>query len=714
MANPFATLTEEPESKPGGNPFATLVEKNTYDLADVPAAALKSATKTLTEDVPAAASAAVEHPGEAAKKVGEVALDSTRTVAGLVNPMSVAYPILKSIGLAKSAEKFRELSRDYMMSDPGAAGDIASGLIEKYGGWENVKRAAAEQPLSTTFDIVSLAVPAAKGASAAIKSGTGAVRSMLAAGVPAETRLARAGLKAEEIAHLEPAQADILADIATRSGNRKTLRQEYNRLLHDESEIAPTKSMVTNERIDQSFEDKMRNGSRGPFAVDTMKVADEARAESLAEANAKLRASLTGSNTPMEPVKVGEVIGERFNTAHGSAKKVVSGLYEKAFDPTELAAAGVTANVPKLALQQLPSAIYDSFVNHPRGPFVASKTLAPNTFEAMQALGDFSKSGKLPDMFPPKPAVGGGVSWETTDLMRRYLNGLRESAKMNPTDLTGMRRVLDAFDYQMGKTNPLLNQARKAHSERVDLFDPSRNKSAAGVRGMTQAATNTENTGYTLYNKLFGGTALKKGEALALVNKLKTVFANDPGGMQAVREGAVHRLFNDAKLDKPLSPQRLSTALSEALSGPQAETYRALFTPEQLRALSRRQALASNISKNSQRLNNSGTSYGTESESRRRWAMGVGAVAGSGLATAGRAAGLPIPHVVGEGLGAIIGGAALPLAADPYYASRARSLSSYGRPRAGTLARSLPLPGVATISNAEPVEEARGFFGGGR
>jgi hypothetical protein len=275
-----------------------------------------------------------------------------------------------------------------------------------------------------------------------------------------------------------------------------------------------------------------------------------------------------------------------------------------------------------------------------------------------------------------------------------------------------MRRIMDAYDDQLGKKNPLLNQARNAHSERVNTFDPNRDSSAAGVRDVTKAALNTENTGYTLYNKLFNSSGLKRGEGLGVVKAIKAGVGSDPEAMSAMREGALHRIFRDPLNGEPISPQKASTNLKQVLSGPMADTYRELFTPEQLRALSRQQALANNVARSSKIGNPPNTSYKLESDARRRWAMGVGATLGSGAAYSLHGLGLPVPPLVGEGLGAAAGYAAGRYGLDPFYAAKARRFSSPGRYPVGPS----QLPNLAPAAEEMQSSQNRargGYFGGG-
>ena len=698
---------------PSTNPYDAFVGKESIPASEVLPRAGASVLKTLTEDVPNAVGAAIDDPIGATKSIGRGALDMGRAAVGLVNPASAPYHVMRALGNKDAAEKFREKSRDYMMSDPGAAWDMAEGAAENYGSWDKIKRSAAERPIATATDVASLAVPAIKGAAAGINTIKAAGRAgALTDATLASKSLIGAGLKAEELAHLTPTQLQSLTEFGVEKGWRnKGIQQEYRRLLHDEAGTNATESMLTQDPAARRLEDKMRNGARGPGAVEEIKATDEARAAAFAEANAKLRAELSGSAAPLDPSKIGEVIGQRTQAANGAARKAVTDLYDKSFDPAALSAAGVDPFVPASTLKGVPDAVRAAFSDaHPQGPFVGTKTLAPNTFEAKRALEEFAKTGALPDVISSEvmspaaasAASAAGVSWKQTDLMRRYLNTLRESSRMDPTDLGGVRRVLDAFDSQMGKANPLLNEARAAHAERVNTFDPGRNRAGAGVRNIMQAAANTENDGITLYNKLFDGSHIKKGEAVNTVERLQKIFAADPEGMAAVKEGALQRLFHDTKTWEPLSPQKTSTAIEQALKGPQGAAYRALFTPEELSALSRRQALAENVSRGQEWLNKSGTSYGGETEARRRYGITAGGALG---ASAGHMAGLP--HFVGEIVGGGLGAIAQPTLIDPHFTRAARRMGSYKAPMPSALPYALP---AADATAMRPEQRAHGGF----
>lgn len=712
--NPYDTLIEKPAD---ANPYAALVEPSAYDLKSVPEAAAKSVAKTVMEDIPNAAVGAAQDPLGTAEAVGKGGVETAKQLVGMINmPAMIGHKVLKAIGATESADKFKEVARDWFLSDPDALFNMAADLKSKYGSWEDVKRATAERPLTVVADIASVLPGVGKAAGITKDIGTGLVRAGQLAKIPEAARFAKAGITAEELAHLEPSHLDRLRSAAEHGNwDKKSLRQEYNSILHDEADVTPSQSMITGEHLHQNLEDKMRNGSRGPLAVDAMNAADAERAEQFAASNDKLRYDLTGVQDRLDPAQIGEKIGERFNVAHKNAKKLVSDFYEQAFDPAELAAHKIPLSVPEKTVKGLVNALNDEFINGKRGPFIATASTAPNTMEAQAALKQFSKTGRLPEgVFPGEvmpPPGQSGVSWSSSELMRRYLNGLRTSAKTNPTDLAGMRRVMDAYDTQMGKSNPLLNKARAAHGERVDLFDPQRDRAAAGVRNVTQAAANTENTGYTLYNKLFGGAGMAKGEGLGVVNQLKTIFGTDHAGMQAIREGALHKLFLDPKTYEPLSPAMVSKNIKQAISGPQKETYSALFNDDQMRMLSRRQALADNVANRTRKLNPSATSYGNEAEARRRWAQGIGASAGAGLAGLGHMAGLPIPYGMAELGGGIAGGTMLPKIVDPYYAAQARRMTSPRRtPR--SISPLFPPAAEELISSSD--QQPRGYFRGGR
>jgi hypothetical protein len=260
------------------------------------------------------------------------------------------------------------------------------------------------------------------------------------------------------------------------------------------------------------------------------------------------------------------------------------------------------------------------------------------------------------------PPGASGVSWQSAELMRKYLNGLRRNAvnaansSRDFTDAAGMRYVLDEFDQILGKSNPLLNEARAAHAERLKTFDPDRKTGPEGLRAVMQTAGRTGeggNTGINLYNKLFSGTKMSKGQVEAQLDHLKKIFADDPTGMQAIKEGALQRIFyNDNNVLR--TPKQTATAIRDALEGNGKDTYRGLFVPEELNALRRHQERLNVVGDKQTARNPSKTSYNQNSTASRKYLMSAGAGAGAWL---GHSTGIPY---MGE-IGAMMGAGAAPL-----------------------------------------------------
>jgi len=692
-ANPYADLVEPPKEAETRNPYADLVEPpKSYDWSGALEAGKKSVAKTITEDVPKALKGSLEDPGAAAANVGTFGLDTLRALAGIVSPLSITHHAAKTLGPAlgrpEAGKDYGDFLQKWMGINPDAPVDILKGLYDNYGGPEAIKRSIAERPIGTGFDLATLIAPAWQGTKTGVAALGRSKRAAEAATMMQDqliNRLSGAGLKKAQIEHLAPDQLDFLKKVGVDSGwNKDAILPAYRGTLFDELDMVPTKSMLSGLRAHTEIEDKMRNGSRGPLAVDAMRGADEGRVADLANAHGKLRATLSGASTPLMPAKIGEIIGERFRSAHQGAKNLVTGLYKKAFDPAELAAAGVPEFVPSNLVTGLPNAIARAFEETPTRPGVTfAESAAPNVVAAQKLIDKFSETGRMAaipgDPMPPPGASG--ISWQSADMLRKQLNDLRREAtdaarsnRGSKVDALGMRRILDELDNQFGASNPLLNDARSAHAERVKTFDPDRHQVAKGVDKLADNAQNSLNTGYTLFNDLMSGASMKSGEAVAKVEHLKKIFANDPAGMSAIKEGALHRILLDPETYKPLPPAKAATAMEKAISGPQADTYRALFSPEELKAISRHAEANRIVAKHTEWLNNSGTSYGMESERRKIIAQVKGGAAGAAVAGALHAAGVPVPPWVAEGIGGALGAASIPLFVDPAQAVRARSM----------------------------------------
>jgi hypothetical protein len=256
-------------------------------------------------------------------------------------------------------------------------------------------------------------------------------------------------------------------------------------------------------------------------------------------------------------------------------------------------------------------------------------------------------------MLPP-PGTS-GASWKSVDIMRKYVNGLRESAKANGTDLYAMRQILDAFDEQLGKGNPLLNDARAMHSDRVKTFEPGRWQ-AKDLNTALKIMQHPEESGLAQFNRLFGSGAFKSGEAITSIERLKDVFANDPAGLAAMKEGALQNLFLGKTYD-PLSPKLSSNAIKAALNGPQADIYKTLFTPDELAQLARHQEVLDRVGSFTQPKNPPKTAQVKEALDRSKEFEAKGkARVGAYTDTAGTIIGALLGHASGLGPAGIGGG----------------------------------------------------------
>jgi hypothetical protein len=203
------------------------------------------------------------------------------------------------------------------------------------------------------------------------------------------------------------------------------------------------------------------------------------------------------------------------------------------------------------------------------------------------------------------------------------------------------------FDEELGKSNPLLNDARAAHAARVARFEPQR-LNAAGTNPVLRSLSNANETGQAIYNRLFGGATMKRGEAAALVDQLQSIYGEGSAGMRAVKEGALRRLMVDGN-GNLLSPGKTATAIRNALNGPQGPVYRALLSPEELGKLSRYADTNGIVGAATAARNPSKTSYGLIrsilGEALRHKTAGLGAAAGFAM---GGPAGAGIGYAAGD------------------------------------------------------------------
>ena len=411
-------------------------------------------------------------------------------------------------------------------------------------------------------------------------------------------------------------------------------------------------------------EDQLAHGGRGAGAQQIMQDAREQQATALTDAGQKLRTQLSGAPQPLTPTQIGEQVSGAYKEARGAAKQNTSAYYDMAFDPESLAARGIPQAVPLETIAGLPNALEHAFVhsNQYGGALIPSRASTPNTcYSAILMLRRFSKDGSIPSAFPKvttTPAGATELNWQGVDMVRKQLVGMARGVNpANTTDLAGMRRVISSFDEHFGQANPLLNQARSKYAQYVQAFEPGR-MNAAGENPILKALQNTNNPGQTIYNRLFEGAPLKRGEAGPLIGKLQDMFQQTPEAMQAVKEGALQRLLNDPKTFEPLSPQKVATNVNQAISGPQGEVYRALFSPQELQKLSKYKDLNKLVAETTKRQNASGTSYPMMRLMSKYRPEVIGTAAGTALGALGgpigAGIGAPIGAAVGHGVDSIL------------------------------------------------------------
>ena len=421
-----------------------------------------------------------------------------------------------------------------------------------------------------------------------------------------------------------------------------------------------TRGDVTGSVKQLRAEDQILHGGRGVKAQEVLKGAREQQGAALAEAGQSLRTELTGVPAPMSPPQIGQQISTAYREARAAAKQNVSGFYDMAFDPEALGRRGISSAVPLETIAGLPNALEHAFVhsNQYGGALIPTRSSTPNAYSAIQMLRRFSQDGSIPSAFPKVTAAPAGsteLNWQGVDMVRKQLVGLaRGVSQQNGTDRAAMQRIISTFDEHFGAANPLLNEARARYAQYANTFDPGR-FGAKGVSSSLRALQNSENPGQTIYNTLFSGAPMKRGEAGPLIDRFKSMFAETPEAMQALREGAMNRLLNDTNTFQPLSPQKTATNINNALNGPQAEIYRSLFSPDELQKLGQYKDLSQLIAKNAGRQNASGTSYPLM----RRMAQSLGATAGGsvgfGLAGPyGAAVGVPLGAAAGGGVDSIL------------------------------------------------------------
>lgn len=453
--------------------------------------------------------------------------------------------------------------------------------------------------------------------------------------------------------------AGLVGDYAHTAGRVDRAGVATRQALSDEFGVRLSPGQVADDFAILSREDNLRH-ARGGQSAKLMHEFDTAQDASITRATDRIREGLTGAQTAMGPDDVGRVLGEVYGTERQAARNRVSRLYDRAFDPAELAAAGVRADVPIESVYGLRNAIETAFVHGDR-PMIPTPELTPATYRAIQMINNFSQTGGIRSSFnsmtmpPPGAATGQplvtGISWQQMDQLRKHLNGLRSQARTNPADLAGMRRVLDVFDDQLGQMNPLLNQARDAHGMRMQRFEPQRTN-AAGVNGFLQAIANESNPGKLIFDRLFNSNAIKSGTAGPLIEQLTQIMGHSPEAMSAIREGMLVRLTTNLKTGEAFSPKITSNNIRDALGGQSSSAYRMLFGADDLAQLGRYGDLLDQIGTTRAAQNASKTSYNLAPVLERLTGAVAGGFAGHGAGAAmGGAVAGPVGSVVGAALG---------------------------------------------------------------
>ena len=430
--------------------------------------------------------------------------------------------------------------------------------------------------------------------------------------------------------------------------------------LGDEFQVPQTTGQVTGNLDQIGFEDAARNGGKGGAAQSVVRAAGADQEVQLTAAQQALRGRLSGA-PPMTPPQIGETVGQRFGRANNEAADEVTHAYNSAVEPTVLAANGVPDQVPLSHVAGIPGRLRQGLQDGTwtRGqPVVVDPQLTPAATRALQVVDNFGQ-GRVADLASaplPPGSVPVAVNWQGVDQTRKLLVAIRGAAAPGSTDARAVGSIMRGFDADLGALNPMLNDARALHADRAATFRPAPTN-APGTNSVLKTLNdanapqqNVADFGQTIYNRLFDGAPFKRGEGTQLVGRLQTIFANQPEGMQAVREGALNRLFYNQQ-GVHYSPHVTHQNITNALNGPQAEVYRALFTAEQRAHLERFSHLSGNIAEGLARGNPSGSGHTILNAVK---GVGAGGTVGGAIGGAiGTAFGMPVP---GAAAGSAVGG----------------------------------------------------------
>lgn len=443
-----------------------------------------------------------------------------------------------------------------------------------------------------------------------------------------------------------------------------------NRALGDEFNIPLTKDQLTQNLTDRKTMDQMRWGGKGNSASEIVKNFDENQLAQLNNAQRDLITNISGVNAPRSTTEIGSAIQDNFSRARDTAKQNANAMYDKAFDPEELAQRNIPFKLTQDQFGSVGSRVRDSLINR-SDPILVNERLTPNAMEALDIIDNFAQ-GRLPLPVNTRNAPPGfqrtAMTWRAVDQVRKFLQPLYKAAQGNDSDSRAMREIISNFDRSIAQgvpetirlpngataqvpplpTNTLLSDAISNYADYASKFKPQTKNSVTD--SVIKQLSNPNADSNAVFNKVFG-TAFNKGEAEYLVNHLKKVYANNPEGITALKEGGLRKLFLDANGDA-LTNGKIATNITNAL-GKQKDLYEALYTPEQLDRLKRFAELSDKINESKKRINGSGTNYPiVDTLDKRGWQAALGWIMGKVGSLAG-----PFGKVGGEILGAAGGDA---------------------------------------------------------
>ena len=647
----------------------------------------------------------IRHDGKVyyASRPGVDAMDIGRAGLGMAAtaPLALAAPA-SALGIAAlggATSGVQSLAEDALTGMAGGTSQpidlTKAGLSTLFG---------ATVPLGVN-KIVNSAMPASRYVSA-----------KLTGGIPARATkaLADAGIDAATLT------ADQLKTVAAHGLKRGWNNQEMNtalmKSLSDKYKVPLTQGQVTGVEDLISLEDQLRHGAYGQSAKTQLKEFGVDQNQALNEAAAGVRRGVTGSPTKLEPEDIGKTLVREFNAENTAAKRAVTQAYDDAFDRAKLQAAGAQPAASRADVRNLQPNLDNAFIDPATGVVEqVTPVLNPNTIEGVKFLKQFSETGALPGAFPnvapPANTLTGPTDWKTVESARKYINSLRVAAKANPADARSLGMVLDAFDNTFTPGNPLIGNARKLHSERVNLFNPQK-RNATGINAPLEILNNPNNAGMAAYNRIMDG-ALKTGEGAPLIAHLKKVYANSPDAMTALKEGMLSRILVNKKTNEVLTAGRARTALQTALKGQEGAAYRELFQGSQLSEMGRFQDLLTRIAETVPAINASKSGYTPSQLIRKSGAAIRGGLIGG---TIGGAFGAPIPVIgplMGAGIGASVGSGIGAMAATGAGNRAANRAVSGALPSAGFPRRTVPMPAGYLSNQVAPPEEVEQRARGG-